>query len=211
MTSMASPYPKIILSAFLLAFCFPRLEAQNVLPVAVLKPVQGDTKITSGNAAATAQDYAQMQANAPEVVVLRVTGVKTQEGKPADNSVGANPLMVSARAAVLSVTRSVSGLKVGSVIYLVYGYAPPAPGVVGATPIPIIKENTEYTAYLNGGPGNNPYFPAAGAKSFIDASAPSPSLPGTKSAAPSTGPVADPALLPTPVNPSPAGTPPINA
>ncbi len=172
-------------------------------PGAVLQSVSTTTVTHAVTNAMTAEDYQQMQASAPEAIVIRVTNIKTEVGKPADASVDSTPLMVTAQAVVIRVIRTATDLKTGSVIYLLYGYAPPAVGKSNYAPIPVVKNNSEYTAYLTGGP-KEPYRPAAGAQSFIDNAMTAAS--GQKIGQ-ASGPLANPALLPTPDNPTPAGVP----
>jgi len=181
------------------------LAAQVSSAPAVLQQVSTNTTISPILSTPTAEDYRQMQASAPEVLVVRITSVKTEVGKPADNSVESAPLMVTAQAAVIRVIHSATNLKNGDVIYLLYGHATPVPGKSSYIPIPVITNNTEYTAYLAGGPKDkDSYRPAAGAQSFIDNSKPVAS--GAAETKP-TGPIADPTLLPTPDNPTPVGVP----
>jgi hypothetical protein len=179
------------------------LAADNA-PAAILQPVSTTTVAHAVTNTVTAEDYQQMQASAPEVVVVRITSVKTQVGKPEDASVDSTPLMVTAQAVVIRVIRTATGLKNGSVFYLLYGYAPPVAGASSYAPIPVVKTNSEYTAYLTGGPADkDPYRPAAGAQSFIDDAAVAANAAANKP----TGPIADPSVLPTPENPTPPGAP----
>jgi len=179
-------------------------SAADATPAGVLQQVSATTVAHAVTSPMTAEDYQQMQDSAPEVVVIRVTNVKTEVGTPADKSVNTAPLMVTAQAAVIRVIRTATNLKTGSVIYLLYGHVPPSPGQSSFAPIPILNNNAEYTAYLAGGPADkNPYRPAARDQSFVDDAAPA-NHPGT---AKPTGPIADPALLPSPDNPTPTGVP----
>jgi hypothetical protein len=175
--------------------------AADTAPSGILQPVTADTVSHPVDTVSTAEDYKQMQDSAPEVVVLRVTAVKTEAGKAADDSVQGIPLMVTAKAAVIRVVHTATGLKAGDVVYLLYGYAQPVPGKSSYTPIPIISNNTEYTAYLVAGADKNVYRPAAGAQSFIDNAA------RAANGSSASGPLADPTLLPAPDNPTPVGVP----
>lgn len=179
--------------------------AADSAPEAVLQQVTSTTTTQPITSVLTDEDYKQMQASAPEAVVIHVTSIKTEVGKPEDSSVESAPLMVTAQAVVIRVIRTATDLKNGSVIFLLYGHALPAPGQSSYVPIPVLKNNTEYTAYLAGGPPNkNPYRPAAGAQSFIDSAA---QAANSQGATTPSGPLADPTLLPTPDNPTPMGVP----
>jgi len=197
--------PLLVTLALLMSSIASVALGADATSTGILQPISSTTVTHAVTTAQTAQDFEQMQASAPEVVVLRITTVKTEVGKPEDNSVDSAPLMVTAQAAVIRVVRTATGLKNGSVIFLLYGYAPPAAGKSSYAPIPVVKSNTEYTAYLAGGPADkDPYRPAAGAESFIDNAAP---LAGSPAATKPTGPIADPTVLPTPDSPTPTGAP----
>jgi hypothetical protein len=176
-------------------------------PAAMQPPVfSANTTVTAPDIVTTPADYQSQQTSAPEEVVIQITTLKPQAAKGMDASIGSDAKLIAARAVVLSVVRTKTGLKVGSFIYLLYGYAPPAPGQPGAPPIPIVELNATYHAFLTGGPGDTPYQPAAGAQSFLNPKA----LEATPAASAAakykpTGPLADPAILPTPNNPKPKG------
>ncbi len=182
------------------------LAADAPTPSAVLQPpvFRANTTVTAPSPVVTPADYKALQALAPEEVVIRITAVNPQAAKAGDDSIGPDAKAVAVRAVVLEVVRTKTDLKVGSVIYMLYGYAPPAPGKPGPPPIPIVQLNADYHAFLTGGPGDTPYHPAAGAQSFLDpkAAVAQDNVPKYKS----TGPLANPALLPTPSNPAPKGT-----
>jgi hypothetical protein len=169
------------------------------------QPVQARTEVQAPNYSPTPEDYKRLQSVAPEVVTMRVTSVSTQAAVTENNTPGA--LLVTAQAAVTGVVRSATNLTVGSTIYLVYGYVPSAPGAPAPPPTPVLIKNKDYRAYLTGGPGKTPYSPAAGAQSYVDPSTPLDPADGPAATTPkSAGPIADPALLPTPENPNPAGS-----
>ena len=171
----------------------------------ILQPVPNTTTVTAPNAAISPAEFKAEQASAPDEVVLRVTTVKATPAKSDDDTIGPDAKAIAARAVVLSVQHSRSGLNIGSVIYLLYGYAPPAPGKPGPPPIPIVQQNTDYHAFLSGGPGDTPYHPAAGAQSFLDPkTVDAPAAAASDAKAPPS--LADPALLPTPINPRPPGS-----
>jgi hypothetical protein len=182
------------------------LAADAPPPPTVLQPpvYRANTTVTAPSPVVTPADYKALQALASEEVVIRITAVNPQAAKAGDDSIGPDAKAVAVRAVVLEVVRTQTNLKVGSVIYMLYGYAPPAPGKPGPPPVPIVQLNADYHAFLTGGSGETPYHPAAGAQSFLD-----PQAVVAEDAAPkykSTGPLANPALLPTPSNPAPKGT-----
>ena len=162
---------------------------------AQLTPINTTMEAHAPSVMVTEAEYKQMQAIAPEVVTIHVALVKTQTAETEDKNPGA--VLVEARAVVTGVVKSDTKLEAGSVIYLQYGYIPPTAEKPASPPTPIIKENTDYRAYLGGGLHNAPYVPVAGAQSFADLSA---------GDAATGEPLADPAKLPTPDNPSPEGS-----
>jgi hypothetical protein len=191
-----------MLACLALLAAAPARAADTAAAPITLKPVATNTTVNPASATVTPADYQARQTSAPEEVVIRVTAVKAESAKVEDNTIGPDAKLVTARAVVLQVLRSKTHLKIGAVIYLLYSYAPPAPGQPGAPPIPIVRENTDYHAFLSGGPADTPYRPAAGAQSLLDpnalaAATPSPDQP--------PAPFADPAILPTPGNPRPPG------
>ena len=193
---------RLLAGAALLAV-LPLRAADAPASSTLLQPVANTTTITSLNAVVSPAEYKAQQDSAPEEVILRITTVKATLAK-ADDSIGPDAKAVAARAVILTVLRSKTNLQIGSVIYLLYGYAPPAPGKPGPPPVPIVANNTDYHAFLNGGPGDAAYHPAAGAQSFLDPNAPAAT---TTASAPAAAPLPllDPTLLPTPINPKPKG------
>jgi hypothetical protein len=192
-----------LLAGTALLAALPIRAADAPASPALLQPVANTTTITSLDPAIAPAEYKAQQDNAPEEVVLRVTAVKPTPAKAEDANIGPDAKAVAVRAVILNVLRSKTNLKIGSVIYLLYGYAPPAPGKPGPPPVPIVVINTDYHAFLNGGPGDTAYHPAAGAQSFLD-----PKALVAASAAPATptDPLPDPTLFPTPINPKPKGS-----
>jgi hypothetical protein len=100
-----------------------------------------------------------MQTAAPEAVNIKITSVDTTAGKDGDQ--------VAARAIVLSVTRSATGLARLQKLSIAYAHTPLAAGMAGPGPVPVLENGATYTAYLTGGPDPTPYAPAAGAQSFV--------------------------------------------
>ena len=174
-----------------------------------LEKVPVTTDVHAPNPTVTPEAYKAMQLDAPEDVVIHVVLLKTEAAQTEDHRPGA--LLVEARAMVTAVTRSTTKLTVGSAIYLQYPYIPQVPGMPAPPPVPVLKVNGDYRAYLVGGPANLPYAPSAGAESFLDPGVD----PGAKegeaqpvivsSPTAGNGPIADPSMLPTPQNPTPPG------
>jgi hypothetical protein len=109
--------------------------------------------------------YEKQQREAPEAVVLRVRSV----------TVGAD---VVAEAQVEKVKRSQTGLKAGDTIRIRYENRQnherrPGPGAV-----PVLEKGQRYEAYLAG--AGRTFEPAAGARSFVAASASSSAAPASR-------------------------------
>ena len=196
----------------LIAFVPSGLRAADAPPVnAQLQPPIKTVTVDATSRVPTAEEYRAMQDNATEDVVLRIVSVKTTAAVASEpNALPGAALAVAARAAVLNVTRTATGLKAGDVITLYYGYVPLKPNAdktPTAPPTPVVLENTDYRAYLAGGPEDKgPYRAAAGARSFLDPQAPeTPAAAAAPAQARPVGPLADPTLLPTPTNPKPQG------
>jgi hypothetical protein len=107
------------------------------------------------------QVYQEMQAAAPEALRLKITGVDrafTQgHTKKAE--------LVRAKAVVLEVTRTATGLAPGKEVALRYVHDPLAEGMVGPGPTPIVVRTAEYEAFLRAG-DQGVYAPAAKRASF---------------------------------------------
>ena len=99
--------------------------------------------------------YTQMRSNAPESLKIRVIKVKTQKLP--------NSLMVDVQAKVISVGRSKSKLKPGSLIKIRYESIIPQPGWVGPHPTAVLKKAV-YSALLT--QDGKVYVPAAYSQSF---------------------------------------------
>jgi len=156
---------------------------------------------------------AKLQADAPEVLTLRVNGVQML-----DATAGSGSKFVTGQATVLAVQHTSTNLTPGTNITLHYIYVPLTGNMSGQAPVPIINSGVVYTAYLGAGfsiPDLQPsdkktsgdadkmpheYVPAAHSQSFVPAdAAPSSSSPTV----PSGVPIADPDLLPTPQKSAP--------
>lgn len=101
--------------------------------------------------------YQQLRSNAPEALKIKTLKVRTQVLKP-------NTLKVEVQAKVLSVVRSASKLKPGSMIRIVYEIDKQAPQRVGPRAVPVLKEGLFYAAFL--AQDGKLYRPAAYGDSF---------------------------------------------
>jgi hypothetical protein len=119
----------------------------------------GGLAVLSTRAELSPAAYKEMQDAAPEQLVLKVTSVKLTPGKDGQQ--------VDAQATVVDVPRTATKLKTGATIALSYAHSQLPTGMVGPGPVPIVTENTTYTAFLEGGPPPAPYMPAARGQSFI--------------------------------------------
>ncbi len=135
---------------------FPHSLSSRVLAVALLAT---GFAVFSARAELSPAAYQEMQDAAPEQVVLKVTSVKLTPGKDGQQ--------VDAQATVVDVPRTATKLKTGDTLSLSYAHSQLPTGMVGPGPVPIVAENTTYTAYLEGGPPPAPYMPAARSHSFI--------------------------------------------
>ncbi|HVU36718.1 MAG TPA: hypothetical protein VHC95_00140 [Opitutales bacterium] len=198
-------YPLIAAGVWLVALSARAAAAPSSASPKLEQP-QPIIDVHAPSATVTPEDYLRMQKGASEVLTLRIASVKTQPATTDTKTPGA--LLVTAQAVITGVTRSLMKLTPGGTIYILYGYVPPAPGAPAPPPIPVIKQNAEYRAYLAGGKDSPFYSPAAGAQSFVDPNSPDSSAPGmgADATARAPGPIADPAFLPTPDNPVPSGS-----
>jgi hypothetical protein len=101
--------------------------------------------------------YQQLRSNAPEALKIKVLKVHTQFSKP-------NTLKVEVQANVLSVMRSASKLKPGSMIRIVYEVDKQTPQRVRPRAVPVLKAGLLYTAFL--AQDGKIYMPAAYGDSF---------------------------------------------
>jgi hypothetical protein len=101
--------------------------------------------------------YQQLRSNAPEALKIKVLKVHTQGLKP-------NTLKVEVQAKVLSVVRSASKLKPGSMIRIVYEVDKQVPQRVGPRAVPVLKAGLLYAAFL--AQDDKIYTPAAYGDSF---------------------------------------------
>ncbi|MBW3623290.1 MAG: hypothetical protein KY468_07765, partial [Armatimonadetes bacterium] len=104
--------------------------------------------------------------DAPEVLEIKVLAV-AQKKQP-------DSIRVDAKARVVRVKRSRTGLKPGRVIALRYEHYLPSPGWVGPRPVPIVRPGRVYPAYLvkaasEAPPAGNGSKSAKGAKVYVPA------------------------------------------
>jgi hypothetical protein len=102
-----------------------------------------------------------MQERAPEFIRVKMTGVKTQKRQKANVTI----VRVGAKATVLKVERSKTGLKEGDAIRIVYTIKVRKRPVPGPRPLRLVKKGKEYTAFLKQKQGKT-YVPAAMGESF---------------------------------------------
>jgi len=103
--------------------------------------------------------YENYQKNAPEVLIISVKKVETFLSSFNEKS-------VAAKAKVLRVIRSKSGLKKGDTITISYTTFTSRPrGWVGPSSLPVLEEEQKYKTFLKK-MENNTYAPAARGKSF---------------------------------------------
>jgi hypothetical protein len=102
--------------------------------------------------------YAEEQRRAEVVAVLRVISTRRQQ----------DTLRVQARIQTLKRQSNALHLHAGQTIQLRYALPTPHPqGWVGPSPIPVLKQGEEVTAWLNRETGSQGWFhPAAGGRSF---------------------------------------------
>jgi hypothetical protein len=105
--------------------------------------------------------YKDMQANAPESLVIKVLSVKT---KRADEPQLVR-VSVTVEARVERVSRTESGLKRGQVIRIKYEHRQHKEPMAGPSEVPVLKRRQVYPAYLKKGDAGA-YSPAAGGYTF---------------------------------------------
>lgn len=108
------------------------------------------------------QAYKQRQAAAPEVLVIRVTSVKTTETQRADHKLIANVV----EAKVEHVARTSRGLKPGAAIKIMYTQRRYNQPIAGPSEVPTLDESEIRPAYLAWDKDLEAYSPAAGGFSF---------------------------------------------
>jgi hypothetical protein len=89
--------------------------------------------------------YRELQKEAPEVLEIKVTDVKST--KHAGDNLGTN-WTETVTASVVKVVRSKSGCKVGDSVEIRYERLEPAPGWVGPSPAPQLTKGWEGPAFL---------------------------------------------------------------
>lgn len=116
---------------------------------------------TEGLSAEIAPEYyAEMQEDAPEYVVIEPTDVRTGIALFGRSK----PVTVTAR--VVAVYRTVTGITVGDTITIRYEHFNPRRGWVGPRPIPILRTETRYPAFLSWDGTDATFRPAAMGASF---------------------------------------------
>ena len=108
------------------------------------------------------QVYRQLQAAAPEVLVINVRSVTTKETQRADHKQVAHTV----EAVVQHVARTKRGLKPGSVITIFYTQRRSDQPVTGPSEVPTLGESEVRPAYLTWDKEMKVYSPAAGGFSF---------------------------------------------
>lgn len=108
------------------------------------------------------QVYRQRQAAAPEVLVIKVTSVKTKEAQRPDHKLVTNVV----EAVVEHVARTTKGLKPGAVITIVYTQRRYNQPITGPSEVPSLDESEIRPAYLSWDKDLEAYSPAAGGFSF---------------------------------------------
>lgn len=116
----------------------------------------------SADAELPPQVYRQRQAAAPEVLVIRVKSVKTNETQRADHKLVANVV----EAVVEHVARTSKALKPGSVITIMYTQRRHNQPVTGPSEVPSLSESEIRPAYLAWDKELEAFSPAAGGFSF---------------------------------------------
>lgn len=107
------------------------------------------------------EEYEKMKMNAPEQLELRIRSVSRCGGIFSRNT------YVKAKATVIAVSRSLTGLSVGDSITITYSiYKPPRNGWVGPRSIPLLKKGEETPAFLVYDHDSRTYTPAARGASF---------------------------------------------
>lgn len=101
--------------------------------------------------------YNNMRADAPEALIIQVTDVKQMPQ--------AGGIVVEIKARVLSVEKSGANVNVGDTITIRYTRMATGIGFVGPRPIPILKKEQVYPAFLS--KQENHFTPAARGGSFV--------------------------------------------
>lgn len=104
--------------------------------------------------------YADLQAEAPEVLTIHVEAVRTT------GSGSVTTIIVEA--VVVTVERSTAGLRSGDRLSIGYEREQHADGWTGPSPVPLLRQGTETLAFLAPATGNDAsaFRPAAGGWSF---------------------------------------------
>lgn len=104
--------------------------------------------------------YIDMQKNASEVLTIKVKSTTTTSHKTQRRTV------VTVIARVLTVVHSKSRINKGDLIRIDYQILHRAKGYMGAAPLPILKKNKYYKAFLRKDKQGCNYILAAGSHSF---------------------------------------------
>jgi hypothetical protein len=104
--------------------------------------------------------YAEMQAEAGEYIEIEVDRVRR------GLSLYPRTTPLTIKATVLSVWRSETKLEVGDSITIKYDHLEPARNWVGPRPIPVLRRDGRYPAFLTWYKGKEAYIPAARGASF---------------------------------------------
>jgi hypothetical protein len=97
-----------------------------------------------GRAELPPQVYREMQEAAPEVIRIRVRGVRTEYLHEREGTL----IRVTVRAVVLDIERSQSGLRSGQCVVIVYSRFDPKVPVAGPSEPPLLRVGRESPAYL---------------------------------------------------------------
>ncbi len=93
--------------------------------------------------------YDDLRNKAGEVLQVRVDEVESKPKGLLDRS----SYTETVKATVTGVTRTLSGVKEGEIITIIYQRPVPAKGWVGPSPPPKLQQGWKYTAYLDRGEG----------------------------------------------------------
>lgn len=132
-----------------------RLSVLLLMAATLLTPLAADAELPP-------QVYRQRQAAAPEVLVIRVKSVKTNETQRADHKLVANVV----EAVVEHVARTTKGLKPGMAITIMYTQRRHNQPLAGPSEVPSLDESEIRPAYLAWDKELGAFSPAAGGFSF---------------------------------------------